>query len=151
MIGRLKTFFETAPPRPETGDEAALRLSAAALLVEAAFMDGEMDEAEARTIETLLQGRFELSLPEARDLLAAGRQAIEETGELYRFTRTLKDAFAHEDRVRMLEMLWQVVLADGTVDHFESNLIRRVAGLLYVPDAESGAARKRVEAHLAGA
>jgi len=146
MIGRLKALFETTPAPDGNGDEDALRLSAAALLAEAAVMDGHMDADETATIETLLAERFGLDEVEARDLLAAGREAIEETGELYRFTRTIKDAWPHEDRVKMLEMLWRVVLADGTVDHFESNLIRRVAGLLYVPDGESGAARKRVEA-----
>ena len=44
----------------------------------------------------------------------------------------------------MIEMLWEVALADGDIHHYESNLVRRVAGLLYVPDPESGAARKRV-------
>jgi uncharacterized tellurite resistance protein B-like protein len=44
----------------------------------------------------------------------------------------------------MIEMLWEVVYADGNVDHLEANLLRRVAGLLYVTDRESGEARKRV-------
>ena len=147
MIGRLKQLFD----RPHTGSAGAqgtapdaLPLAAAALLVEAAFMDGTMDEAERTTIVALLRQQFGLNAGEARELLAEGEAAVQATGDLYKFTRVLKDAFSPEERVRILEMLWAVALADGRVDHFESNLIRRISGLLYVSDRESGEARKRV-------
>lgn len=151
MIGRLKQLFDTTASNknePAGKNTDALHLAAAALLVEAAFMDGTMDEAERETIEALLREHFTLSEEEARDLLADGEAVIQETGDLYKFTRTLKDAYDQDERVRILEMLWEVTLADGAIDHFESNLIRRVSGLLYVPDRESGEAKKRVLARL---
>lgn len=151
MIGRLKRLFDTTAGDGDgqmDKNTDALHLAAAALLVEAAFMDGTMDEAERETIEALLREHFTLSEDEARDLLADGEVVIQETGDLYKFTRTLKDAYDQDERVRILEMLWEVTLADGAIDHFESNLIRRVSGLLYVPDRESGEAKKRVLARL---
>ena len=56
----------------------------------------------------------------------------------------MKDGFSHDERVRMIEMLWEVVLADDEIHDHEANLLRRVAGLIYVSDRESGDARKRV-------
>ena len=144
MIGRLKKLFD----RPSAGDTTtntdALPLAAAALLVEAAFMDGTIDDAERETIKALLGSQFGLNEDETSALLAEGEAAVQETGDLYKFTRVLKDAFSPDERVRILEMLWTVALADGRVDHFESNLIRRIAGLLYVSDMDSGLAKKRV-------
>jgi len=151
MIGRLKRLLDasdgTAAPAGKN-DAEALHLAAAALLVEAAFMDGHMDANERATIERLLGERFSLDGDEARALLADGETLIQETGDLYKFTRTLKDAFDAAERVQILEMLWEVTLADGAIDHFESNLIRRISGLLYVSDRESGEARQRVKARL---
>jgi uncharacterized tellurite resistance protein B-like protein len=63
--------------------------------------------------------------------------------ELSRFIRRIRDGFDHDERVEMVEMLWRVVYADGVVHDHEANLLRRVAGLLYVSDRESGEARKR--------
>ena len=60
----------------------------------------------------------------------------------------IKDRYTPEERIGMIEMLWQVAFADGNVDMYESNLIRRVAGLIYVSDIERGRAKKRVQARL---
>lgn len=161
MIGRLKALLgATAAPRREggpregdkdgTGDEA-LRLASAALLVEAALMDGHMDDDERRTITRLLGEHFDLAGDAAAELLEEGLEAATESSQLYGFARTIKDRFGPEDRLRMIEMLWEVACADGEVHHYESNLVRRVAGLLYVPDRASGSARKRVLSRLRGA
>ena len=160
MIGRLKALLGArAAPRTEGGTEGgpqegygdeALRLASAALMVEAALMDGHMDDDERRTITRLLGDHFDLARDEAAELLEAGLEAATESNQLYGFARTIKDRFGPEDRVRTVEMLWEVACADGEIHHYESNLVRRVAGLLYVPDRESGSARKRVLNRLRG-
>jgi hypothetical protein len=58
-------------------------------------------------------------------------------------TRIINNRLPPEQRVAVIEMLWQVVYADGSVDDYESNLVRRVAGLLHVSDRDAGEARKR--------
>ncbi len=144
MIDRLKTLFgdNSSVGAPPAADE--LQVAAAALLVEAACIDGHFDTDERRTITSVLQTQFGLDGDEAGDLVRAGIEAQDESHQLYAFTRVIKDRFEHADKVRMIEMLWEVACADGEIHHYESNLGRRVAGLLYVPDLESGAARKRV-------
>lgn len=127
-----------------------LPLAAAALLLEIACTDGHVDKAERETIAALLETRFGLDADEVKALIDAGQKAAADSGQLYGFTRVIKDRFNDEERVRMIEMLWEVAYADGHVHHYESSLVRRIAGLIYVSDRDSGAARKRVLARLDG-
>lgn len=122
----------------------AHQLAAAALLVEAASMDDSFDTAERSTILKLLTAHFGLSAGDADELLRVAEAEVAESNHLYAFTKTVKDAFDHEQRIEVLEMLWEVAYTDGELHDYEANLIRRVTGLLHLSDRESGAARKRV-------
>ena len=149
MISRIKALL-VGEPLVEVGVGLfnRVQLAAAALMVEAACMDGRFDEAERAAIERMLKQHFELNLEESRELIAAAEEAVKETGQLYAFTKVVKDRFNEQERIQMIEMIWEVAYADGRLDHFESNLIRRVGGLLYVSDRDRGAAKKRVMARL---
>ena len=129
-------------------NEETKQLAAAALMVEAATMDGNFDESEADAISRITRHHFGLNEEEAASLLDAAREAQEAANHLMRFTKAVKESFPFEERVKIIEMLWEVVYADGEVHHYEANLIRRINGLLYVSDRDSGAARKRVAARL---
>ena len=149
MINRIKVFLAGGGEAAESESGEArpfpdIQVAAAALLVEAAFMDEEFGEAERRTVANAIRGRFGLSDQEADSLIevAEGRQA--EASHILRFTRAIKDGFNHQERVELLEMLWEVVYADHELHHYEANLMRRLGGLLYVPDRENWEARKRV-------
>lgn len=146
MIGRLMDLL-TRRDEP-AGADSRIRLAAAALLVESALLDGHMDEAERTHILDLLRGHFGLDAGQAAQLMAEAIAAVGQAVELHGFTKAVKDNFDADERVRLIEMLWQVAYADGHLHDYEANLVRRVAGLLYVPDQESGAARKRALARL---
>jgi uncharacterized tellurite resistance protein B-like protein len=118
-------------------------VAATALLVEAAVLDGEFGDNERRTIARLLGERFGVDAGEAERVIEEAGEAARQSSQLYAFTRVIKDRFDAAERVRMIEMLWEVVYADGKLHDYEASLVRRVAGLLYVPDHDSGAARKR--------
>lgn len=124
--------------------ESELRLAAAGLLAHAAALDGEVAEDETRTIRNLLRAHFDLNEDEVEELLEEGNREAAETTQLFAFTRVINDNLDPEERIKIIEMLWEVVYADGEVHHYESNLIRRVSGLLHVSDRDSGSARKRV-------
>jgi uncharacterized tellurite resistance protein B-like protein len=155
MINRIKSLaaaFSTSggsggASSVDTGEETK-HLAAAVLMVEAATMDGSFDDSEADAISRIAQRHFGLNEEEAASLLEAARDAHEQSSQLLRFTRTVKETFPIEDRVKIIEMLWEVAYADGVVHHYEANLIRRINGLVYVSDRDSGAARKRVAARL---
>ena len=107
-------------------------------------MDTTIGPAERETITRLVSERFSLNAEEADDLVSHAEARAEQSSQLFGFTRTVKEQFSFEERIELIEMLWEVIYADGHVHHLESNLMRRVAGLIHVPDQESGAARKRV-------
>ncbi len=149
MLGRLRDLLQASSPSEQIKtDDEARPLAAAALLFHAASLDGSVDASEERVIASLIEERFGLSGDDAAALLEDARQAEEDASQILHFTRDIKDNSSHEDRIALLEMLWEVVFADGEEHAFESNLMRRVSGLLYVTDQESGAARRRVRDRL---
>lgn len=142
----LKQILEALSGEGEAGGEAenAGRVAIAAILVEAGRADGAYIERERAMIDRVLGQRFGLGPEEAAALRAQGEEAQAEAVDLVQFTRAIKDAVAYEDRVGVIEALWCVILVDGEIDYEESALVRRLAGLLYVSDQDSGLARQRV-------
>jgi uncharacterized tellurite resistance protein B-like protein len=135
--------------RPERRDETGrrgeeLQLALTALLIEAACSDDCFDQAERAVIAQLLESRFGLSPSDTRALLAAGEEAATESAELFHFTRIINERLSFDERVELVEMLWQVAYADGILDEYEDSLLRRVGGLIYVSDPVRGMARQRV-------
>jgi uncharacterized tellurite resistance protein B-like protein len=147
MIDSIRAWISGNSPdhRKETGSrQEALQLALAALLIEAANSDDRFDQTERGVISRLLESRFDLARPDADELLAAGETAASESAELFHFTRVVNERLAFEERVELIEMLWEVAYADGVLDEYEDSLLRRVGGLIYVPDRERGEARQRV-------
>ena len=129
--------------------EEELRLAAAALLVHASTIDGEVDPAERRKLKALLQTRFDLDGNEVRRLLdEAGTREVESV-DLYRFTSVLCRELDQVGRKRIVEMLWEVAMADGVVHEFEANLVWRAAELLGVSTRDRVTLRKAVESRIA--
>ena len=154
MIDRIKSLFAAmgggapAPAPQEAAGVDDLHLAAAALLAEVALGDGDFDEAERRAINQLVRDRFGLSETQAVTLVEAGEQAAEDATHLLRFTRVIKDNFTASERVELIEMIWEVVYADGVLHDYEDSLLRRIAGLIYVSDRDRGEARKRALARV---
>jgi uncharacterized tellurite resistance protein B-like protein len=122
-----------------------LRLAAAALLVHAGVIDGNFDNDERRKLHALLQERFDLGDDEARRLIRHAEDREREAVDLYRFTSILCAELDQDGRKRIIEMLWEVVMADGVVHEFESNLVWRTAELLGVSTRDRVLLRKAVE------
>ena len=112
-------------------------------------MDGHFDRGERETILGLLEHRFRLTTDEATRLLGVGEKLQSQSNEVFKFTLAANRSFSEEERIELVEMLWTTVLCDGVVHDYEGNLMRRIAGLLYVPDKAAGEARKRAEQKLA--
>jgi uncharacterized tellurite resistance protein B-like protein len=121
-----------------------LQIALAVLLVEAACSDDHFDATERGVIARILERRFNLSHADAYALLAAGEAVASKAVELFHFTRTINKQLSFEQRVELIEMLWEVAYSDGVLNEYEDSLLRRVGGLIYVPDRERGTARQRV-------
>lgn len=141
MFDRLKALF--TKPR-EAHDQASLRLAAAALLVEAAVLDGHFSDGERAAISTILRRRFELSESEAAELLADASVHQGQATDLFAMTRELNKVYDAGERIELIEMVCEVVYADGVMHDHESSLLRRVGELIYVSDRDRAEARKRV-------
>lgn len=156
MLNRIKSFFvdldgsDTASVA-HSHDVDELHLAAAALLVEAACLDEDFDDAERARIGPLVQDRFGLTAEETKTLIETAEREVEDANQILHFTRAIKDGFNHDERIVMIEMLWEVAFADGKLHDYEANLLRRVGGLIYVSDQDIGAARKRVLARIESA
>ena len=120
------------------------RLACAALMTRAAWLDGTLDKVEENALRDLMMKRFELSLGEADEILKAAEDDLDTSNDLYRYTKDLRDNFDADERLKLIEMVWEVVYSDGILHEFEATLMRRLAGLLYVDDRDSGEAKKRV-------
>jgi uncharacterized tellurite resistance protein B-like protein len=140
-----KLAGRTGNERPAQADE---RAALAAILVEAAHADGSYDAEESARIARVLATRFDLSAAAAAILRAEGEVAQVQAVDLVRFTRAVKKAVPHEERVGVIEAVWEVVYADGVREMHESALIRKLCGLLHIEDREAGLARQRVAARL---
>ena len=118
-------------------------LACAALMTRAAWLDGTLDKVEEKALRDLMMKRFEISPGEADEILKAAADDLDTSNDLYRYTKDLRDNFDADERLKLIEMIWEVVYADGVLHDFEATLMRRLAGLLYVDDRDSGEAKKR--------
>jgi len=131
MIDRLKKLLSPAKDRAaDPGQQLALAV--AALLVEVMRMDGRLDEEERLEIVTALKNRFHLSEQEIDTLIETAHREVEQSHDLHRFTSTVTSHFKTEERIDIVRELWLVAMADGEVDAYEEQLIRRVAELIGV-------------------
>lgn len=156
MLSSFRRFFDDfmapagadAPPQVH---EHQLQLATAALLVEMARADFADDPAERDHVLALLQREFSLTAHEAERIAGLGTDAADAAVSLYEFTRSLDGSLPLDDKIRIVEMLWQVAYADGALDKYEEHLLRKLADLLHVSHRQLIQAKHRVlEAHGAG-
>ena len=124
-------------------DEVKAMNSIVSLLVEAASIDGEIGNDEINQIENILIGRLNLDKIEAKKILEQTISESEEQIEIWSKTNDIRKELDYEERLNILELMWEIVLVDDVLDVFEAQLMRRVSGLLYISDIDSGNCKKR--------
>ncbi len=134
MIPRLTALLRGMRDRggPAATDPERIPLAMAALLIEAARADHQVDVAEVAAVTTQLARQLELSPVEAERLATRAREAVEHSVSLHEFTRPLHESLTQNEKLEVVAMLWGVVLADRRVDRYEEYLVGKVAELLYV-------------------
>src|ERR1700691_2503435 len=121
------------------------RLAAVALLVHAAAIDGDMSQSERDKLHAVVRRRFRLDDASTDELVDKATLAEHESVDLYHFTSLLNRALDEEGRARVIEMMWEIVYADGRRDELEDNLLWRAADLLGVSQRERIELRQRIE------
>ena len=150
MLTQISTWMRDFTSQNATiaQDETKLARTVAALLVEASMADGDIDEIEYAHIRHMLVTQLDLPADDAEAMLNDSVAAHDERVEIHSLTRRIRNDTDASDRSVILEMVWMVVLADGNLDAHESQLMRRLAGLLFVDDVESGLAARRARHRL---
>ena len=142
----VKNFSDGAAAVPKEDNDFVVAITA--LLVEAAMADGTLGVDEQSLILQLLNDQLEVSTAEAQTILDEAIAAQNTRIEIHGLVRQIRTDTEVEDRIIILEMIWVVVLADGQTDDLESQLMRRLAGLLFIDDVEAGLAAKRARKRL---
>jgi uncharacterized tellurite resistance protein B-like protein len=136
--------FVEGEKHPSQFAEDDYRLAATALLVHAAAIDGEMLPSERDKLHAVIKQRFELDDKSADELIKKATAAEQESVDLYHFTHLLNRTLDEPGRSRIIEMMWEIVYADGHRDELEDNLLWRAADLLGVSARERIELRRRV-------
>lgn len=150
MFQSFKDFLAdiTGTPTPPTPEERAqqVQLAAAVLMVEVVRADGAMDAQERAAAVAALRQRFDLAPQALDELLEHAQSSSKSAYDYQQFTGLINDAFSQDDKVRLVEALWQVAYADAHIDANENHAINKIAGLLYVTHSEYIAAKMRAKA-----
>ena len=139
-------FSRLNEPTPEPLSQEDSRLALAVLLVRVGRSDDEFVEAERNRTDELLAHRYRLTPEQAAALRREAEEIESSASDSVRFTRELKQAVPLEERVCLIEALWDVALADDRRDYTEDGYLRLVCRLLGVNDRDSALARQRVMA-----
>jgi uncharacterized tellurite resistance protein B-like protein len=133
MLDGLRQFItDIVSPDVQKGvfDESDYRLAATALLIHVVSLDGEPTAKEKRKLHSLIETRFNLDPGTADQLIASATRAEGDAVDLYRFTSVIMREVDEAGRLRIVEMMWEMVFADGKVTEFEDNVLWRAADLL---------------------
>ena len=149
MIKTLQDFFNsiTAPSAAQSPEqlEHLLQLATAVLLVEVMRSDAFHHAAERNTVVTTLRSKFALNDEELERLVELAQVEAGSAYDYQRFTSRLNDHFSQQQKIRVVESMWQVAYADQRLDAHENHVISKVAGLLHVTHGEYIAAKMRAK------
>lgn len=140
MLQKLKTWLNTrvadeSDTRPHFGNLDANETLSLILMMEVALADGQFEQSEHDYLVHELQQDFKQSAESANELIAHAKAHVRDAASLYDATAPLK-GLAYDDKVMLLESLWQVAYADGALDPHEESMLRKLADLLYIDHAD---------------
>jgi len=116
----------------------------ACLLVHAAKMDENYTDAEKKIILKALINLNNLNTDQAEQLLVDAEKKVNSSNQIVEFTKEIKQQ-SMDYKLKIIEVIWKIVYSDGISDSYESNLIRRICGLLYISDKDSGIIKTKVQ------
>lgn len=154
MIDRIKKLFDQSMLPGDADNDAErtqdIQRATAALLIELAKADFDEDPLERQLIVAMLRDTFDLEDSVLDELMAAADDATSEAHDVYQFTQLVNDHYQYDDKLKLMENLWRVAYADGRLDRYEEQFLRKVSGLLHVSHADFIKAKVDVLVSLAG-
>ena len=147
MLRTLKDLFNSVAPLGAGGarNEHSLQLATAVLLVEVMRADPQVGPQERLAVVAALRQKFALADDELSRLVELAEQTVRTASDFHQFTSVINDGFSQEQKIRIVEYMWQVAYSDGHLDAHENHLISKVAGLLHVTHGEYISAKLRAK------
>ena len=136
MIDKIKSFFSKNVLEAEAETTSPDQLATAALLIEVMVIDGDLDDQEMQAIAGTLSNMLHLSKEQIDQLIELSKEEVAEATSLYQFTKEINEHFEIEKKLSLMTAMWRVAFADGHLDKYEENIIRRVADLLHIRHSE---------------
>lgn len=147
MIASIKEFFgqfiEPGTRSAGAGSERALQIATAALLMEMMRMDNQISDAERIAVAGTLQQQFGLAAEQIETLMSLAAEEARQASGYHQFTSLINQRCSAEQKLRIVENLWHVAMADGHLDAHESHLMNKIANLLHIGHADFVAAKQR--------
>ena len=150
MLKAIKQFFDSHISQvEESGRDPAYRLqvATAALLIEIARADFQVEDQEMEKIAEVLRAKFQLSAGEVQELVDLATEEAKQAISYYEFTSLINKEFSFENKLKIIELMWEVAYADDYLQKYEEALIRKISDLLYIPHSDFIAAKHRVKPH----
>jgi uncharacterized tellurite resistance protein B-like protein len=152
MVTAIKNFFDKhikpSPDNSEEVSEHSLQLATTALLVEMMKADTAVSDEERRAVVKTIQSQFRLNDEETNELLHVAEEKIRKATGYYEFTSLINKGLTYEQKVKVIEHLWEVAFADSCLDKYEEHMVRKIAGLIYVEHKDFIDAKLRVKKKL---
>ena len=142
MLQSLKNIFATDQTLNADTENTEIDILSG-LMIEAANTDGEVTQEELNKISHSLINVFKEDPKTVEVSLTKAFENKDNSKSLYYYTSKLNKSYSNENKIKLIEVLWEIILADNEIHDFETNLIRRLAGLLYISDVECGNAKIR--------
>ena len=142
MLQSLKNIFASAQTLNTETENTEIDILSG-LMIEAANTDGEVTQEELNKISQSLINVFKEDPKAVEVSLTKAFENKDNSKSLYYYTSKLNKSYSNENKIKLIEVLWEIILADSEIHDFETNLIRRLAGLLYISDVECGNAKIR--------
>ena len=137
-------MFKNFLKKKKKEDSDKKNISIIALLVHAAKIDENYTEIEKEIIKKVIVQLNGVELNESEKILKIAEKIEENSNQIVEFTKEIKK-YSMEFRLKIIEIIWKIVYSDGASDNYESNLIRRICGLLYISDKDNGIIKTKVQ------
>ena len=133
MLNKIKSLFkkekESVLP---TKEDYNVNLTCASLIIEVALADKDFDITEINLLKIILKDSYDISPEKIDGLIESAESTVENNTSLYSYTREINDSLNYEQKIDLLDGLWKISYADGTLDKFEEHLVRKISDLIHI-------------------
>lgn len=148
MIDMVKRFFGKSPTTDSTTGKGTsshdVHVAVCALCIEIARIDEQFTPEELETVLSILKDRYQLSTEHAEALIANADKALEESVDLWQFAQLINENYTPDEKIAIIEILWQIVYVDGQMDEHEHYLMNKLSNLLRLSHNQLIDAKRKV-------